>query len=133
MDNFNVNFEILDYDFNTNLIINDKEITNNIIDNFEFNPSFQEKNSFIRTKLDDDKAQLCPEFGQITIIHDGKNCDWEHLTGKPFEGIGDNLKVVNGLLNVDTALNVEKDNTKPITSAAVFTEVGNIDALLRLI
>jgi hypothetical protein len=28
---------------------------------------------------------------------------------------------------------VEKDNTKPVTSAAVYTEVGNINALLATI
>jgi len=28
---------------------------------------------------------------------------------------------------------VEEDNTKPITSAAVYTEIGNINALLALI
>lgn len=58
---------------------------------------------------------------------------WEDLSGKPFERLGDNLKVVGGALTVDTASNVQQDNTKPITSAAVYTEVGNINALLALI
>lgn len=58
---------------------------------------------------------------------------WNELTGKPFNSIGENLKVVNGVLSVDTAPNVEQDNTKPITSAAVYVEVGNINALLALI
>lgn len=58
---------------------------------------------------------------------------WSNLTGKPFETIGDNLKIVGRALTVDTAPNVEQDNTKPITSAAVYTEVGNINALLALI
>lgn len=58
---------------------------------------------------------------------------WSELQNKPFESIGDNLSVVNGVLKVDTAPNVEQDNTKPITSAAVYTEVGNINALLSLI
>ena len=58
---------------------------------------------------------------------------WEDLSDKPFERLGDNLKVVGGALTVDTASNVEKDNTKPITSAAVYTEVGNINVLLALI
>ena len=44
--------------------------------------------------------------------------------------IGDGLKVENGKLSVDTATAVEQDNTKPITSAAVYEEVGNINALL---
>ena len=56
---------------------------------------------------------------------------WDSLLGKPFNEIGDNLKVVSGKLTVDTATEVQEDNTKPITSAAVFVEVGNIEVLLQ--
>ena len=49
--------------------------------------------------------------------------------------IGDGLKLdaATNTLSVDTAEAVEKDNTKPVTSAAVYTEVGNINALLATI
>ena len=49
--------------------------------------------------------------------------------------IGDGLKLdaATNTLSVDTAAAVEKDNTKPVTSAAVYTEVGNINALLETI
>ena len=49
--------------------------------------------------------------------------------------IGDGLKLdaESNTLSVDTADKVEKDNTKPVTSAAVHTEVGNINALLATI
>ena len=49
--------------------------------------------------------------------------------------IGDGLKLDadTNTLSVDTAEAVEKDNTKPVTSAAVYTEVGNINALLATI
>ena len=47
--------------------------------------------------------------------------------------IGDGLKVENGKLSVDTATTAEQDNTKPITSGAVYTAVGNINALLATI
>ena len=43
------------------------------------------------------------------------------------------LRMKNGVLGVVTASSVEKDNTLPITSAAVFTEVGNINSLLYTI
>lgn len=72
------------------------------------------------------------DFGNI-FVHGGGAARWSEMTGKPFETIGENLKVVGGALCVDTAPNVEQDNTKPITSAAVYTEVGNINALLALI
>ena len=49
--------------------------------------------------------------------------------------IGDGLKLdaESNTLSVDTADKVEKDNTKPVTSAAVHTEGGNINALLATI
>lgn len=47
--------------------------------------------------------------------------------------IGDGLKWVDNKLTVDTADKVEQDNTKPVTSAAVYTELGNIEAILASI
>jgi len=44
--------------------------------------------------------------------------------------IGAGLKLEDGVLTVDCAEDVEKDNTLPVTSAAVYTEIGNIEALL---
>ena len=43
------------------------------------------------------------------------------------------LTLKDGILSVNTADVVERDNTLPVTSAAVFTEVGNINALLETI
>lgn len=48
-------------------------------------------------------------------------------------GSGLKLDTETNTLSVDTAESVEKDNTKPVTSAAVYTEVGNINALLATI
>ena len=48
--------------------------------------------------------------------------------------VGDNLNITaDGLLSVLTADDAEEDNTRPITSAAVNTIVGNIDVLLGTI
>jgi len=48
--------------------------------------------------------------------------------------VGDNLDITaDGLLSVLTADDAEEDNTRPITSAAVNTIVGNIDVLLGTI
>lgn len=55
------------------------------------------------------------------------------VSGAGSYAIGDGLVVKDGKLSVDTATAVEQDNTKPITSAAVYTEVGNINALLATI
>lgn len=43
------------------------------------------------------------------------------------------LSLKNGVLGVNTATDVEGDNTLPITSAAVFETVGNIEILLKTI
>lgn len=43
------------------------------------------------------------------------------------------LTLEDGVLSVNTAKEVEQDNTLPITSAAVYTTVGNISALLDTI
>lgn len=48
--------------------------------------------------------------------------------------VGDNLLVTEeGVLSVDVANDAEEDNTRPITAAAVYTEIGNINALLATI
>lgn len=43
------------------------------------------------------------------------------------------LKLENGVLSVNTVDAVEEDNTLPITSAAVYQTVGNIEILLKTI
>lgn len=48
--------------------------------------------------------------------------------------IDDTLKrSADGVLSVNTADAVEQDNTRPVTSAAVHTVVGNIETLMKLI
>lgn len=47
--------------------------------------------------------------------------------------LDDTLKLVNGVLGVNTSNAPEQDNTLPITSAAVAATVGNIEAILKTI
>lgn len=57
-------------------------------------------------------------------------------TGETLGGIkvGSDLEITpEGVLSVQKATGVEPDNTHPITAAAVYTEVGNIDVLLKTI
>lgn len=50
------------------------------------------------------------------------------------KSVGEDFNVsTEGKLTLNKATSVDKDNTKPITSAAVYTEVGNINALLATI
>ena len=48
-------------------------------------------------------------------------------------GHGLKLDAKTNTMSVDTADKMEQDNTLPITSAAVYVEVGNINALLKTI
>lgn len=77
------------------------------------------------------------EPGQVLTKGDGENF-WTYPTGGGGGGgytIGDGLKYdpESNILSVNTADVVEKDNTLPVTSAAVYTTVGNIEALLETI
>lgn len=47
--------------------------------------------------------------------------------------VGDDLSISGGVLSLVKADHAEQDNTHPITSAAVYTEIGNIEALLNTI
>lgn len=48
--------------------------------------------------------------------------------------VGNNLEITeDGLLSVNTTDQMEQDNTLPITSAGVYTTVGNIEVLLKTI
>lgn len=47
--------------------------------------------------------------------------------------IDETLTFKDGVLSVNTADVVEEDNTLPVTSAAVATQVGNIEILLKTI
>lgn len=67
----------------------------------------------------------------IVVSEDGTKYELKMIT-KSYP-IGDGLEIVDGKLTVDVVNAAEKDNTKPITSGAVFTTVGNIDALLQTI
>lgn len=47
--------------------------------------------------------------------------------------VDETLTLEDGVLSVNRASSPEEDNTLPITSAAVYTTVGNINALLETI
>lgn len=58
--------------------------------------------------------------------------------GLPLGGVYGDLLAKRSDTNYDAewitpASSVEKDNTRPITAAAVYTEIGNINALLATI
>lgn len=75
------------------------------------------------------------ESGIVTVIERGETI-LRPATRTILGGIivGEDLQITqSGVLSVTKANAVEQDNTHPITAAAVYTEVGNIDALLQTI
>lgn len=103
----------------------------------------------MRFRADDGHLRIANADGELNVLNmeaemnvvynvgssgvGGGATSWIELRGKPFERIGDNLTVNDGTLSVDVSTYIEDDNTKPITAAAVYAEVGNISALLALI
>lgn len=98
------------------------------------------------------------EVGQVLVVksvgEDGRPTGWgfavpgvtdeavgkavqDYLEKNPPGGVDfetdETLTLKDGVLAVNTAKAMEQDNTLPITSAAVYTEVGNINALLATI
>lgn len=74
--------------------------------------------------------------GTLSTAHSAPPPPLEPATTETLGGIivGDDLSITpEGRLSVLKATSVEQDNTRPITSAAVYTEIGNIEVLLETI
>lgn len=71
-------------------------------------------------------------IGQVLTRTEEGNA-WKEPSGSYVIGDGLLLDPNTNTLRVDTADAVEPDNTRPVTSAAVYVTVGNIDALLATI
>lgn len=73
--------------------------------------------------------------GKVLTVKGGTAVWGESSGGGTTYSIGHGLKLDSetNVLSVDTAGSVEEDNTLPITSAAVYVTVGNIDAILATI
>lgn len=83
--------------------------------------------TFLWAKL---KKEIPTKTSQLT--NDSGYLTSSDETGTNFT-TDETLTLENGILSVNTATEVEADNTLPVTSAAVHVEVGNIDALLKTI
>ena len=79
-----------------------------------------------------------PSINGVTLIGNKTSSDLNIAASFPTEGnVGDILMKTSaasdGVSWVTPASDAEQDNTRPITSAAVYTEIGNINALLATI
>lgn len=85
-------------------------------------------------------------IGQKLLVDDGTTAKWYTIQPDKTlleDGTGgsggtsfttdETLTLENGVLKVNTTNDVAADNTRPITSAGVFTQVGNIEVLLKTI
>ncbi len=91
----------------------------------QFKVDFSESDAIFDAKLTDDSMAMEAEFADFQMIEiPGGGVDFT---------TDETLTLENGVLSVNRATDVEKDNTLPITSAAVYETVGNINALLESI
>ena len=79
-----------------------------------------------------------PSINGVTLVGNKTSNDLNIAASYPDEGnVGDVLMKTSaardGVSWVTPASNAEEDNTRPITAAAVYTEIGNINALLATI
>lgn len=79
-----------------------------------------------------------PSINGVTLIGNKTSEELSIAASFPSEGnVGDILMKTSaasdGVSWVTPASDAEQDNTRPITSAAVYTEIGNINALLATI
>lgn len=79
-----------------------------------------------------------PSINGVELSGDKSSDDLHIAASFPDEGnVGDILMKVSdgnaGVAWVTPASDAEEDNTRPITSAAVYTEIGNINVLLATI
>lgn len=91
---------------------------------------FQESGQNIPVSFRESSQQTSVDFGSVQRL--------TAIADYPEEGnIGDILMKTsmdaNGVSWITPASNAEEDNTRPITAAAVYTEIGNINALLATI
>lgn len=75
------------------------------------------------------------EFGLVNeITTGGGNVGIATRSSLGVVMVGDNLNITSkGVLSVDMADSIEEDNTRPVSAAKVYTEIGNINALLATI
>lgn len=72
------------------------------------------------------------EEGKVLKVENGEPV-WSEVGTSDIK-IGSGLLLdESGVLSVDVASEVQEDNTRPISSGAVYTIVGNVDALLQTI
>lgn len=100
-------------------------------DAFQFNVEGQTINQAVVLN----KAEVDDNGDLILTLSDGRVMNVGHVVGPKGQDaeVGFGLKVVDGKVTVDTENDVVAESMKPITSAAVYTEVGNIAALLGTI
>lgn len=109
--------------------------------------SFEEAEAAAKNAVEVGSSNGTYYFGELIVVVESNTAklyviqpdkSLKEISG---QGTSSNYNIGNGLkldretntLSVDVATEVSEDNTLPITSAAVYTEVGNINVLLQTI
>lgn len=75
------------------------------------------------------------QFQNLSVVHTGGG-SYGIATNRTLGVVmvGENLNITSdGVLSVDMADSIEQDNTRPVSAAKVYAEIGNINALLATI
>lgn len=87
---------------------------------------FSDGNTNVAAQFGGEQQMFPAEFGSVQQVT-------QYIGGIKYTP-GDNISITeDGVISVLTASDVEEDNTRPVTSAAVATQVGNIEILLKTI
>lgn len=94
--------------------------------------NFEETEQELDLEFDETDESFEMESKEVQEVHTGDiPFATKEIAGKVI--IGENLLVENGVVSVDVANEASEDNTKPITSAAVAVQIGNIETILKTI
>lgn len=153
---FEVEFNSSNADADVSLESSDEQLGVTLDSNdLDLDIGFDDGNENADVSFSDMEQDFDTDFGEIQVV--GSASNYNALTNKPringVELIGNETSEDLGIISLPSggnsgdiiimgangatweapATSAEQDNTKPITSAAVYTEIGNINALLETI
>lgn len=101
--------------------------------NRSLNASMSKPKTVLAYTVDDQLSETSINPVQNKVIASKVKEIESELENKAEFIVDDTLRLNEGVLGVNTATEVKKDNTLPITSGGVYTEIGNISVLLETI
>lgn len=97
----------------------------------KFPVKFENSSEVLRARFSSGGEDMTVKFGGVQVVEVPSKVPNATREQAGVIRVGDNLEITpDGVLSVMTTNEAEADNTKPITSAGVHTQLGNIEILL---